>query len=183
MGGIDTVDRCEDVVFNLVFLQQTQAAHDPIKGRSPAFVHTIHIVQVAWAVNADADQEVVFFKEGAPGIIQQGAVGLEGVFQGHSRPAVPFSQDHSLTEEIQAHQGGFAPLPGDGDLVGLVGFDQLPDIGFKQLLAHAELAVGIERFFIQEEAVGAVQVAGRAGGLGQQVEGRGGIGRNLQSIL
>ena len=57
-------------------------------------------------------------------------------------------------------------------MIGLVRLDELLDVLLQHIVAHAELAARIEDFFVQEEAVGAVQVADGAGGLGQQMEGR-----------
>ena len=79
---------------------------------------------------------------------------------------------HGAPVEVQPHQRWLAALPGDVDAVRLVRLDELADVLLQHRLAHAELAAGVEDLLVQEEAVGAVQVADRAGRLRQQVKGR-----------
>jgi hypothetical protein len=74
--------------------------------------------------------------------------------------------------KVQPHQGRFATLPGDVDHCVWCASMSLADVLFQQSIIHAELATGVQGFFIQEKAVGAVQVAGRAGGFREQVKGR-----------
>jgi hypothetical protein len=50
-----------------------------------------------------------------------------------------------------------------------MGLDELTDIGFQDLVAHAKATAGIEAFLVQEKATGALQIALRPGGLGQDV--------------
>ena len=62
-----------------------------------------------------------------------------------------------------------AALPGDHHLRGPgVRLDQLK---LKQVAGHPETASRIQQLLGEEEAAGAVQVADRPGGLGQQVKG------------
>jgi hypothetical protein len=70
-----------------------------------------------------------------------------------------FSTSHGAPVEVQPHQRWLAALPGDVDAVRLVRLDELADVLLQHRLAHAELAAGVEDLFVQEEAVGAVQVA------------------------
>ncbi len=67
---------------------------------------------------------------------------------------------------------GSPPCQAMVTLIRLVRLDELADVLLQHVVAHAELAAGIEDLLVQEEAVGAVQVADRACRLGQQVEGR-----------
>ena len=48
--------------------------------------------------------------------------------------------------------------------------EQLTDVGLERGLGHAVLLVRVQRLLRQEEAVGAIDVAGRSARLGQQVE-------------
>ncbi len=59
------------------------------------------------------------------------------------------------------------------DRVTHVGLDELTKVLLEEGIVHAEGAAGVEDLLVEEEAVGAVQVADRAGGLGEQVEGGG----------
>ncbi len=53
----------------------------------------------------------------------------------------------------------------------LVRLDGLADVALHHLVGHAERAVRVQLLLLQEEAVVAVQVAARPGGLGHDVEG------------
>ncbi len=57
----------------------------------------------------------------------------------------------------------------------LLGFQQLADVGFEQLIRHAEAAAGVQHLLRQEEAVFAVQIADCPGWLGQQMECQGSL--------
>ena len=76
------------------------------------------------------------------------------------------SINHGALEEIQAHQCWLPTLPVEVNLHGGLGFKQLDDICFKQLIGHAEAAAWVQHLFRQEEAVLAVQIAGCPGWLG-----------------
>jgi len=157
-----------------MLLKAAQPAHHPVEGGPASLVSPIDVVQLPLSVQTDADEEIMFLEERTPLIGQQSAVGLHGVHDLHARPPVFLRQLHRAAIEIQAHKGGLSPLPGNDHLIGLVGFDELMNVILQQLVRHAEPAVGIEDLFVQEEAVGAVQIAGCSRGLHQQVErGRG----------
>jgi hypothetical protein len=112
-------------------------------------------------------------EECTPFVVQERAVGLHGVLEGHARPLVLVLEFYGTPVEVEAHQGWFSTLPGHRYLVGPVGLDELPDIMFQHYVSHAKVAAGIELFFIEEKAIRAIQVAGRAGGLGQYMDSRG----------
>ena len=52
----------------------------------------------------------------------------------------------------------------------LMGLDELADIGFQDLAAHAKAAAGIKALLVQKKAIGALQIADRARGLGQDMD-------------
>jgi hypothetical protein len=68
-------------------------------------------VQLAGAVDGQADQEAVLAEECSPAVIQQGAVGLDGVRDPLAGLPVPFGQFGRAAEEVQAHHGRLATLP------------------------------------------------------------------------
>src|SRR5690606_29940707 len=113
------------VEFYRMLLQQANAAHHLVKGWTPAFVLAVGIMQLAGAIDADADQEVVFLEELAPLVIQQGRVGLERVFYGHARFAILRLEFDGFPEKIHAHQGWLTALPGKGYLWYVLRFDML----------------------------------------------------------
>ena len=167
--GVDPVDGHQDVVFDAVFLEEAQAPHDPVKGGPVLLVPAVNIMHMSGTVEADADEEVVFLKEFAPLIVQEGAVGLHGIFEDHGRLFIFFLIFDGLPIEIEPHEGGFAPLPGHRHLGGAVIFDELAIISFQDLVPHPEVAAGIEAVVVQKKTVGTVQVADSAGGLGKDV--------------
>ena len=169
VGG---VDRAQDVEVDLVLAQVPPAAHHQVEGALAAAVDAVGVVQLARAVDAQADQEVVLLEERAPVVVEQQAVGLEGVLHGLAGPAVLLDQFDGAPEEVELHQRRLAALPGDGDLRRAVRLQQLADVGLERGLGHAVLVVRVQRFLGQEEAVGAIDVAGRPARLRQQVEAR-----------
>ncbi len=62
------------------------------------------------------------------------------------------------------------PLPGNIHVVGLMRFDQLPDILLLYLGCHSEVTAGVEISLIQEKTVCAIQVASSPGRFYQQVK-------------
>ena len=73
-------------------------------------------------------------------------------------------------EEVQPHQRRLAALPGDGDFRRAMRLDQLADVVLQLFIGHAKAAAGIQHLFGQEEAVGAIEIADRAGGFGSTDE-------------
>ena len=114
----------------------------------------------------------------APFVGEQRPVRLDGVLDLLGRPAVPLDERHGAAEEVHTHQRGLAALPRHGH--GAVGLavEQLAHVGLEQLVGHPEPVAGVQRLLRQEEAVLAVEVADRSGGLGQQVERHPGGGRD-----
>ena len=177
MIGVGMVDRHQGVELDSVLFQSVQAPDHTIEGGLAALVVAVGVVQRGRTVDAEAYQKVVLPKERGPFIVDQRAVGLDGVLNGH-----PGSEVFSLVcdrpaKEIQAHQRGLAALPGHDHLRYLVSFDELADIALQHLVRHAEAAARVEHLLGKEEAVVAVKVAGRAGRLGEQVKRRRRLGR------
>ena len=108
----------------------------------------------------------------APLVGQQGPVGLDGVLERLAGAAGLLGQGHGPPEEVDAHEGGLAPLPGHRHLAVGLGGDVLAEVGRQHVVGHAEPVAGVERLLGQEEAVLAVEVADRPGRLGQDVERR-----------
>ena len=173
VGG---VDRAQDVEFDAVLSQVPPALHHPVEGALPAAVDPVGVVDLARAVDAQADQEVVLLEEGAPVVVEQDAVGLEGVLHGLAGPAVLLDELDGAPEELELHQRRLAALPRHGDLGRAVRLEQLADVGLERGLGHPALVVRIQRFLGQEEAIRAIDVAGGPARLRQQVEARRSIG-------
>jgi hypothetical protein len=154
-----------------VALQGSQSLHHPAEAALTALVDAVSVVDLSWAVDRQADQEVVLGEERSPLVVEQGAVGLDRVGDLLARLLQRFGQFHRPAEKTQPHHRRLAPLPGHHDFRGArVRLYQLPQVGFQQVIGHPEPAAGVQHLLGQEEAVGAVQVADRTGRLGQQME-------------
>ena len=165
-----------------VRLEPVQPGDDAVERRLAALVDAVGVVEFARAVDRDADQEVLCGEELRPLVVDEGAVGLDRVLDDLVGPAVALDEvDHSA-EELDTHERRLAALPGDRDLGVAVRLEQLPDVRLQQPVVHPERAAGVELLLGQEEAVRAVEVADRAGGLPEHVERRGDDRRRAPSV-
>ena len=166
------VDGREDVPLHPVALEHVEAAHHLVEGGLAALVDAVGVVHLTGAIDRDADEELVLGEELAPLVVEQRAVGLQGVADLLARLGEPRLQLDDESEEVDPHHRGLAALPRHDDL-GCVrlGLDQLADVGLQQIGRHSKPAVRVEHLLGQEEAVLAVEVARRARGLGHHVEG------------
>jgi hypothetical protein len=170
VAGVEAVDDGEGVEVDVVVFQDVEAGHDAVEGGGAAFVDAVGVVEFAWAVDAEADEEVVGGEESAPVVVESGAVGLEGVVDGSAVRVLALEGD-DFFEEGDAEEGWFAALPGEGHAGAGLGGDVVADEGLEDVVRHAEvLAFWEEVFFFEVEAVFAVEVADRADGLGHGVE-------------
>ena len=167
----------QDVVFDAGRAQVAQAAHHVVEGAVRTFGHAKGVVDVTRAVDRDPDQEVMLLEEPGPFVVELRAVGLDRVIGPLPRPQIVVDKLDGAAEELDAHQGWLAALPGDLDDRHLrVGLDQLPDVGLEQLVGHAEAAPWVQHLLGQEEAVGTIEVAHRPGRLREQMERRRRVG-------
>ena len=169
---VGRIHGAQDVELHLVAAQRFPAAHHLLEGAVAAAVDAVGVVDLLRPVHAQADQEAVRLEKPAPVIVQQHAVGLEGVLDFLVRPNVLLHELHGTFEEVQPHERGLAALPRHGDRGRRVRLQELANVVLQRPLRHAALGVGIERFLGQEETVRAVQVARTAAGLCQQMEAR-----------
>jgi len=68
-------------------------------------------VELARAVDAQSDQEIVLLEKRAPGIVEKDAVGLKSVLHGLAGAAVLFHQFDGAPEKLKLHECGLAALP------------------------------------------------------------------------
>src|SRR5208337_1348183 len=169
VGG---VDRAQYVEFDSVLAQVPPALHHLVEGALFAAVEPVRVVDLAWAVNAQANQEIVFLEEAAPLIVEEDAVGLKGMLHDLLGAAVLFDELDGASEEVDLHQRRFASLPRDSYCGRAVRLQQLLDVSLERGLGHPILFVRIQRFFGQEEAIGAIDVANGPARLRQKVEAR-----------
>jgi hypothetical protein len=171
MIGVFRVDRAEDVEFHAILLKKPGSLQDPAKGPMASPVFPIQIMKLLGTIEAQADQKVVLMKELAPLVIKEDAVGLEGVFDACAGLLVPFLKLDRSPEEIEPHEGRLSALPRYRHLRDLVGFEKLPNIGLVDFIRHAKAASRVEFLLFQEEAVFAIEIAGRSRGFGHDMEG------------
>ena len=154
-----------------MFAQHIEPAHDVRVRVAAFFIDAVGIVQVLGAVDGEPDQKFVCCEKCAPFVVEQGAVGLECGADALAVGVFLLVFDH-LAEVIDTEQGGFATLKGEVYFGARLSGDVVANKGFQALVRHLPLlVVGVELFFLQIEAVLAVQVADRADGLGNDVEG------------
>ncbi len=77
--GVGGVDSAEDVEVDTMLLETAPAADDPLEAALPASADPVGVVHFLGAVHAEADEELMLLEEGAPFVVQHGAVGLHGV--------------------------------------------------------------------------------------------------------
>src|SRR5450631_3207908 len=101
VGG---VDRAQDIEVDSVLAEEAPALHHFVEGASLAAVEPVRVMDLAWAVDAQADQKIMLLEKSAPLIIEKDAVGLKGVFDGLLGSAVLFDQFDGAPEELNLHQ-------------------------------------------------------------------------------
>ena len=174
---VEGMDRAEDVGLGSGRLQQPGRPQDlGVRGRA-ALVHALGIVDLRRAIHGEADQEAVLREEGRPGLVEERAVGLDGVLDDLAGPAVALHELQQAAEEVEAHERRLAALPGDGHVLRAVRLEQLADVLVQDPVLHAEGTARVEGLLGEEEAVRAVEVADGAARLDEHVEGRRGAGR------
>ena len=169
--GVGGVYRAEHVELGAVLLQAAGGRDDAVEDRPPAQVVPVGVVQVARAVEAEPDEVVVLGEEGAPLVVEEHAVGLDGALDRHAGGHAAAFGRACPAEEVEPHQRGLSALPGQRHLRDLLRASGLGDERLHHLVAHAEVAARVQLLLLEEEAVVAAQVAARPGGLGHDVEG------------
>ena len=109
----------------------------------------------------------------APRLVQQHAVGLQGVADLLARRNVLPLQLDDTAEEIQPHQGRLAPLEGELDRLDVFRLrrDVLPDIGLQSRVRHPpRFMLRVDCLLREVEAVAAIEVAEGADRLDQHVQ-------------
>jgi len=170
VAGVRRMNRAHHVDIHAVVVQRLIPTHHIVERSLAALVDAIRIVKLARAVDAQADQDVVPLQEGAPRVVQPGAVGLERVRNLLSRLLVALHAGDRALEELEPHQRRLAALPADDHVGARVRLEQLADVGVEQIVGHAEPAARIEHFLREEEAVLTIEIADRAGRFGEHVK-------------
>ncbi len=161
----------ESVPFDAVPLQRVQPGHHLVEAATAGLVDPVGVVDLPRPVDRKSHQEAVFGEERCPFVVDERAIGLNGVDQSLTGQRHRLRELHGTAEEVQAHHGRLAALPPDDHLGRVdVGPDQLPQVDLQQVIGHPESAPRIQHFLGQEEAIGAIEIANRPGRLRQEVE-------------
>ncbi len=170
---VGRVDRGEGVPLDAVALQHAESLHHPVEAALPALVDPERVVHLTRSVDREPHEEAVLGEERTPLVVEQRAVRLDRVGDALVRQLQLLGELDRASEEVDPHHRRLAALPRDRDL-GRTGvrLDQLAEVRLEQFVRHAEPAARVQHLLGQEEAVRAVQVADRPGGLGEQMERR-----------
>ena len=169
VGG---VDGAQDVAAHAGDHQVLPSAQHHGVGAAATAVEPVGVVHGRRPVHGHAHEHVVVGEESGPLLIDEGAVGLEGVDHSLAGATVGLAQLDESAEERQAAQGRLAALPEHGDLAVGAGGQVLGDIALQGLLAHELAGDVVEQLLGQEEAVLTVQVASGTGRLGDDGQGQ-----------
>ena len=138
MLAVLSMDDGEGVELDPVPLQPLEGPQDAAKGPLSLAVDPIAVMQMTRAIQAQANEELLSVQKLTPGVIEQEAVGLEGVADARARWAVLLLERDDPLEEFHSHQGRLAPLPGEADLRGRRGDNVLLDEALQHVLGHTE---------------------------------------------
>ena len=125
-------------------------------------VEAVVVVVFFWAVNADADEEIIFGEELTPFVVEEYSVGLETVCDSLARLSVFLFEFYHFFVVVEAHEGWFSALESDvadGEAEG----DVVTDHCFEDIVGHAMRAGAEDGGFAGVETVAAGDVAVGAG--------------------
>jgi hypothetical protein len=170
-AAVEAGDAGQGVEWHAEAMQEFGGVEDFLEGGMAALGDAVVIMDFARAIDAQSDQETVFFEKGAPFLVEQGAIGLEIVFDALAGAGVFLLQSEHLAEEIQAHQGGFAALPGEHHFRPGDPGDVLLDEALEDFIGHpAGAGHSGQARLAQVETITAIQIAGATAGFDHGVE-------------
>jgi len=103
MIGIGGMNCGENIIIHLVAAQELCCSHHPVEGGLSGLVHSVGIMKLSRPVQGQPYEKVVLPEKFAPFVIQQGAIGLHGVLNGHPRTPVLLLILYRSPEKVQAH--------------------------------------------------------------------------------
>ena len=172
------VDGSKDVVLDTMSAHHVDRLHDAVEGTLAAAVAAEGVMYVLRAVERDPYEEVVRAEEVAPPFVDQSAVCLQRIDDAFAC-GVSLLQLHGAHEPVVSRYQRLAPVPDEGDRIGIRSLDILLYVALQQVEIHARLASAVYGGLVEVVAVGAVEVAGRACGLDHRAEDTAGVSRGL----
>ncbi len=135
VAGIVAVHGGKSIELDSIFFQEAEGLQDPVKAACAAFVHAIAVVEVARAIQREADEEVVSGQEFAPDIVEHNSVSLKRVLDPFSVSVLLLESD-GIFKKIDSQQGGLASLPCEIYDLTWLRCDVLSDISFQDAFRH-----------------------------------------------
>ena len=152
-----------------MLIQQADGRDHPLVRAFSSRVQPVAVVNLPWAIQRKADQNAVLRQPAAPGFVQQGAVGLNGVAELHPAGVGLFGGIAGKPlVEFHPHQGGFAALKGQRAYAFALPQAEINEAvhgGVAHKTKGGELAL---LGFIGVKAIGAAQVAAAGGRFDEQ---------------
>ena len=167
---VRVVYRAQDIATHAGLTQDVPTANHHRMRAAAGAVEPVGVVIWLGTVDRDTDEHVVGLEELCPLLVDQRAIGLHRVDDMLPGTAIAFAQLDEGAEEWQAAQGRLTALPEHSHLAVGTGGQIFGDICGQRLLVHLLSLGGVKQFLGQEEAILAVEVACRAGGLGNDGE-------------
>ena len=167
---VRVVYRAQDIATHAGLTQDVPTANHHRMRAAAGAVEPVGVVIWFGTVDRDTDEHVVGLEELCPLLVDQRAIGLHRVDDMLPGTAIAFAQLDEGAEEWQAAQGRLTALPEHSHLAVGTGGQIFGDICGQRLLVHLLSLGGVKQFLGQEEAILAVEVACRAGGLGNDGE-------------
>ena len=103
----------ENVEVDAAGAQVTESAHHLVEAAAAAARQPVRVVDLAWPVDRDPDEELVLLEERDPTVVEFGPVRLDRVEGPLPWLQVAIDKLHRAPEELEAHQRRLAPLPCD----------------------------------------------------------------------
>lgn len=139
-------------------VEHLDGAHHLIESGSTSFRQAEGVVNIGRTVERDTKQEIVCNKQLAPRLINQGAIGLQRVFDAFT-VGIFLLQQHCFSVKIDPQQQRLTAVPVELHDIYVIGLDVLADVTFEQLVAHHHLVAAILLRLIQVVTIVTIEIA------------------------
>jgi len=165
------IDYAENIDRYAMFDKAVIAAHHRVVGAQAPSGAAVQIMDFLRAVKAQAYGKAMFCQKAAPGIVQQGAVGLDAVGNAFVGRAIFLLQFDNAPEVVKTKERRLAAVPGKSDNFSWMGLNMPVNIGFKKSVRHQRQWVCRQEVGLAEIiAIAALEVATIAGRFGKDLK-------------